>query len=49
MELESFLEESMGNNAGDFQGGSIDVVNLNDNEAYRQTAAKLHAVKYNKI
>ena len=49
LELESFLEESMGNNAGDFQGGSIDVVNLNDIEAYRQTAAKLHAVKYNKF
>ncbi len=49
LELESFLEESMGNNAGDFQGGSIDVVNLNDIEAYRQTAAKLHSVKYNKF
>ena len=39
LELEGFLEESMGNNAGDFQGSSIDVVNLNDIETYRQTAA----------
>ncbi len=37
----AFLEESMGNNAGDFQGSSIDVVNLNDIETYRQTAAKI--------
>ncbi len=49
LELEGFLEESMGNNAGDFQGSSIDVVNLNDIETYRQTAAKLHTVKYNKF
>lgn len=42
LELESILEESMGDNAGDFQGGSIDVVPMDELQAFRNQVAKLH-------
>ena len=44
-ELEGFLEEDMGDNAGDFQGSSIEVVGRDQMEVFRQNAQKLHTAK----
>ena len=35
----------MGDNAGDFQGSSIEVVGRDQMEVFRQNAQKLHAAK----
>lgn len=35
LEIEGFMEESMGDDTGDFQGGSIDIKDLNEIENYR--------------
>ena len=35
LDIEAFMEESMGDNVGEFQGGSIDIVDLNELENYR--------------
>ena len=42
LELESILEENMGDAAGEFQGGSIDVVPMDELQAFREQIAKLH-------
>lgn len=36
LELESWMEESMGDDVGDFQGGSIDIIDLNELDAMQK-------------
>jgi len=44
MEIEGFMEDDMGDNAGDFQGGSIDVVSLNEVEGFRKNIAAMQKI-----
>ena len=48
LELEGFLEEDMGDNAGDFQGSAIEVAPRDEMEVFRKNAQKLHAAKANR-
>ena len=45
LELEGFLEEDMGDAAGEFQGSSIEITPKDQMEVFRKNAQKLHAVK----
>ena len=45
LELEGFLEEDMGDAAGEFQGSSIEITPRDQMEVFRKNAQKLHAVK----
>lgn len=45
LELEGFLEEDMGEAAGEFQGSSIEITPRDQMEVFRKNAQKLHAVK----
>ena len=45
LELEGFLEEDMGDAAGEFQGSSIEYTSRDQMEVFRKNAQKLHAVK----
>jgi cobaltochelatase CobN len=46
LEIESFMEENMGDNTGKFQGGSIDVIDLNEVEEFRSNLTRMRkAVK----
>lgn len=45
LELEGFLEEDMGDAAGEFQGSSIEITPRDQMEVFRRNAQKLHAVK----
>ena len=45
LELEGFLEEDMGDAAGEFQGSSIEVTPRDQMEVFRRNAQKLHAAK----
>lgn len=45
LELEGFLEEDMGDAAGEFQGSSIEITPRDQLEVFRKNAQKLHAVK----
>lgn len=45
LELEGFLEEDMGDAAGEFQGSSIEITPRDQMEVFRENAQKLHAVK----
>ena len=45
LELEGFLEEDMGEAAGEFQGSSIEITPRDQMEVFRRNAQKLHAVK----
>jgi cobaltochelatase CobN len=41
LEIEGFMEESMGDNPGNFQGGAIDIIDLNELENYRESTRKM--------
>ncbi|MDR2499687.1 MAG: cobaltochelatase subunit CobN [Treponema sp.] len=43
LDIESFMEESMGSGAGEFQGGSIDSIDLNELENYRNHTRRMRA------
>ena len=45
LELEGFLEEDMGDNAGEFQGSAIEIAPKDQMEIFRKNAQKLHAAK----
>jgi cobaltochelatase CobN len=45
LELEGFLEEDMGDAAGEFQGSSIEYTPRDQMEVFRKNAQKLHAIK----
>ena len=45
LELEGFLEEDMGDAAGEFQGSAIEITPRDQMEVFRRNAQKLHAVK----
>ena len=45
LELEGFLEEDMGDQAGEFQGSAIEITPKDQMEVFRKNAQKLHAVK----
>lgn len=45
LELEGFLEEDMGDQTGEFQGSSIEVMPKDQMEIFRKNAQKLHSVK----
>ena len=45
LELEGFLEEDMGDNAGDFQGSAMEYTPKDQMEIFRKNAQKLHALK----
>ena len=45
LELEGFLEEDMGDAAGEFQGSSIEYTSRDQMEVFRRNAQKLHAAK----
>ena len=45
LELEGFLEEDMGDAAGEFQGSSIEITPRDQMEVFRRNAQKLHAGK----
>ena len=45
LELEGFLEEDMGDQAGEFQGSSIEYTSRDQMEVFRKNAQKLHAAK----
>ena len=40
--MEGWIEEGMGDIEGDFQGGSIDIIDLNEIESFRE---KLYKIK----
>ena len=48
LELEGFLEEDMGDAAGEFQGSSIEITPRDQMEVFRKNAQKLHALKRKK-
>ena len=48
LELEGFLEEDMGDQTGEFQGSSIEVMPKDQMEIFRKNAQKLHSVKKGK-
>ena len=48
LELEGFLEEDMGDNAGDFQGSAIEYAPKDQMEIFQKNAQKLHAIKRKK-
>lgn len=48
LELEGFLEEDMGSDAGDFQGSAIEIIKADEFEEYRKTMAQLHGAKKKK-
>jgi len=41
LELEGFMEENMGDDAGEFQGGAIDIVDLNELENYTNNIKRM--------
>lgn len=43
LELEGVMEDSMGEEVGDFQGGSVDIVNLDELESYKKNVEKMRA------
>ncbi|MBC3887873.1 cobaltochelatase subunit CobN [Acetobacterium paludosum] len=45
LELEGFLEEDMGSDAGDFQGSAIEIIKADEFEEYRKTMSQLHGAK----
>ena len=44
LELESWMEESMGEDIGDFQGGAIDIIDVNDIQLLQKN---IHGMKEN--
>jgi len=48
LELEGFLEEDIGDTAGEFQGSSIEITPRDQMEVFRKNAQKLHALKRKK-
>ena len=45
LELEGFLEEDMGDQAGEFQGSSIEITPRDQMEVFRKHSQKIHAAK----
>jgi cobaltochelatase CobN len=45
LELEGFLEEDMGSDAGDFQGSAMEIIKADEFEEFRKTMAQIHGAK----